>query len=291
MDPNAGAPWLPRVRGLGFHDLPHCLRDGLTDVLAFTWATAPHPALGAAAHPAAQLVGDVLALTQRASRAAAGDRRVVDLCAGSGGPACELVRAINARAALDGTNLHVRATLTDLHPHPAAWRERQLAFGADAVAFAAEPVDAARVPRNLPGVRTLMWCFRHFDRRAAKRVLASAAESDSCEGIVVVEVSQRYVALMALQAVALFWLLFLVPLFFSRFSLPRMALTYLLPVLPLMGMWDAVVSSWRSYTPEELLALATEADAQRRMVWTAGTRRVLWWLPAFELVHLVGVKT
>jgi hypothetical protein len=292
MDPASGSPSLPRIHGIEWHELPwvpHFFREGITDALLFGWNYVPLPAL-APVHPAAELIAKVFEDSAAVSGIAPGARQLVDLCAGSGGPTPSLTRMVNEQAAAAHRPLRVRATLTDLFPHADVWQRQSDAAGADMVTFHAEPVDATAVPATLPGVRTLMGCFHHFTPALCKQIFASAAETESCEALVVLELSQRYVVVMVLHAVAIGILLLFVPLFFSRFSLPRMAMTYLLPVLPLMGMWDAVVSSWRSYTPEELLAMATEADAQHRMVWTADRKRVIPWMAASEMVHIIGIR-
>ncbi len=51
----------------------------------------------------------------------------------------------------------------------------------------------------------------------------------------------------------------------------RLLLTYVLPLAPLCNLWDGVVSSLRSYTVPELLALGRAAAPGYR--WEAGTLR------------------
>ena len=51
------------------------------------------------------------------------------------------------------------------------------------------------------------------------------------------------------------------------FRLSRLLLTYLVPLIPLVVLWDGIVSCLRTYTPAELRALAPALDDYQ---WTAG---------------------
>jgi len=52
-----------------------------------------------------------------------------------------------------------------------------------------------------------------------------------------------------------FPLLLLVPFFARKFRLRKMLFTTIIPVIPLMAIFDGIVSILRSYTKEEILAL------------------------------------
>ena len=58
-------------------------------------------------------------------------------------------------------------------------------------------------------------------------------------------------------------LVLLVTPFVRPFSLARLLLTYLVPVLPLLILWDGIVSCLRTYRPDELLALTAGLDGHR----------------------------
>jgi hypothetical protein len=53
-------------------------------------------------------------------------------------------------------------------------------------------------------------------------------------------------------------LVWLVTPFLRPVSPARIACTYLLPIVPVLVLWDGVVSVLRCYRPEELLALARD---------------------------------
>jgi hypothetical protein len=50
----------------------------------------------------------------------------------------------------------------------------------------------------------------------------------------------------------------------------RLALTYLLPLIPALMAWDGTVSAIRAYAPEELLAIARAVPGSEGYEWDAG---------------------
>ena len=65
--------------------------------------------------------------------------------------------------------------------------------------------------------------------------------------------------------------------------LSRLLFTYVIPVAPLLITWDAVVSTLRCYTPEELLAMAQRAGGGDYQ-WSAGS----YWFRGVPVTYLVG---
>ena len=67
------------------------------------------------------------------------------------------------------------------------------------------------------------------------------------------------------------------------FRWSRLLLTYLIPIIPLVVLWDGLVSCLRTRTPEELLALTSSFP---RYDWQAGYARGQGtWLTS---VYLIG---
>jgi hypothetical protein len=190
----------------------------------------------------------------------AGCDRIVDLCAGGGGPYPELLRLV------DGERR--RATelvLTDLHPNS----ELPARFDGDgAIRAERQPVDARRVPRSLTGVRTLFDGLHHFRPEDVRTILADAAAARA--PILIAEASERSVA--ALLASPLIPLVALAVMPFVR---PRswvaLACTYLVPIVPALIFWDGLISCLRSYRVDELGAL-TEG-LEDGYVWDVGVIR------------------
>ena len=247
-----------RVHLFEFGDLPWwpaAIRDCVTDSLTFGIAR-----MGLYAK-AAPLVADLLAR--------GGTRDVVDLCSGGAGPWPGLRDALGA---------DVRVTLTDRQPNAAAV-ERVRALGDPRVRYREAPVDAAEVPPELVGVRTMFTAFHHLEPAAASRVLADAASRGAPIGVF--EFTER--AWPSYLAAALVpWSMFFTAPWIRPFRLTRLLFTYAAPLAPLCNLWDGLVSSLRTYTAAEMLALATAAAPGYR--WEAGTLRG----PGPTVTYLVG---
>jgi hypothetical protein len=206
---------------------PAYLRDSLT---AFLHVSSEKLGLY---NKAAPLVRELV----RRHRAA----RIVDLCSGGGGPLLSIL------AELDG----VDAVLTDLYPNLQAFAELEQR-GNGRVRGSRDPIDATNVPAGLDGVRTLFNAFHHFRPAQAKRILEDAARKR--QPLCVLEVVERHPATMLAIAGVPLAVLGFTP--FTRPGFLRLALTYLIPVVPLVAGWDGIASCMRAYSPTELTALA-----------------------------------
>jgi hypothetical protein len=242
----------PRLQAFELNDqrwLPEALRRAETDYLAF-------------------VISKAGAFTPLAPRLAAlldgaGQDRIVDLCAGGGGPYPALAAAVDA---LRGRPSEL--VLTDLHPSPRAL-SRVEGSGVRA-RLEAEPVDALKVPAALGGVRTLFDGLHHFPPAEARALLADAARTGT--PILVAEASERSLpALIATLLIPLSVLL-VMPLVRPR-SATTLLFTYVVPLLPLFIFWDGLISCLRTYRVDELRALVAGLDAG--YTWEAGAVRKL----------------
>ena len=213
-------PWLPRP-----------LRDAMTLYLRTVYQTTQLPALWAAK------IGEVLRQT--------GDTRIVDLGSGAAGP----IPLVAAELAKMGSP--VRITLTDLQPNAGATPS------SPNITYWPEPVDARAVPPALPGLRTMFAFFHHMRPPDARRILSGAA-ADRC-AICVFEATSRSAPAIASSLVIPLLVLLLTPRI-RPLSLFQLAFTYLIPILPLLIFWDGLVSHLRSYTGEEVAAMAASLE-------------------------------
>ena len=201
---------------------------------------------------------------------------VVDLCSGAGGPWLDLARGLR----LDTGRL--RVVLTDKYPNVAAFESVEGSEGVS-IRFYRHSVDARAVPAELTGFRTIFSAFHHFAPSEARAVLRDSV--DAKQGIGIFEITRRTVpAIFAMVA----WSL--APLFFTPFVRPfrwsRLVLTYLLPIIPFVLLFDGVVSCLRTYRPSELRELADGVGASNYQ-WQAGELR-----PSFlsaPITYLVGL--
>lgn len=187
-----------------------------------------------------------------------GSANITDLCSGGGGPWPTLLPALRAA----GVDVPVR--LTDKYPNREALAA--LAAATDGVAFEPASVDAASVPPELAGFRTIFSAFHHFRDEDARAVLAAAARDG--RGIAIAEPSGRTWPALAVQLLVPLGVLLLTPKV-RPFRWSRLFWTYLVPVLPLAIFFDGVVSTLRMRNPDELLELAN-GIAPGRYAWEAG---------------------
>lgn len=166
--------------------------------------------------------------------------------------------------------------LTDKFPHGELGRRVSSCPGVFQVEF---PVDATAVPAELTGFRTVFSSFHHFPDELAGRILQDAVLSGN--GFASAEVTARSArAILTMFAMPLLaWLL--TPTI-RPFRWRRLFFTYLVPIVPLILLWDGIVSCLRTRTPRELLILAQPFS---RYKWTCGYAEGAWLPP----VYLIGV--
>jgi hypothetical protein len=178
-------------------------------------------------------------------------RQVVDLCSGAGGPWPRL------KAELEAVAGPVPLVLTDLFPNDEALSRAVAAIDDGRTTFRPDAVDARAVPDDLPGVRTLFTAVHHLTPDQVRAFLRDAFDRrtpvgafDFC-GRAQVGPTLR----MGLR-----------PMFATmRDVQPRrrstLALTYLLPVVPAMILWDAMVSNLRAYSASDLSDMVADLQA------------------------------
>lgn len=222
-----------RVHLFEFSDqpwLPTALRDGLTDLLS------KGIEVGGFYDPVAPLLADALRVT--------GERSLLDLCSGGGGP---LTRMRELLAREHGLDVAIR--LSDFYPNLAAFERIAARTGAS---YESTPVDATAVPAGLAGFRTMFTSFHHFEPAAAQAILCDAWANG--RGIGVFEFTERSVDGIVQLAFAPLAALALTPML-RPFRWSRLLLTYVLPMIPAIYAFDALVSQLRTYSPDELRRL------------------------------------
>lgn len=262
---------LPRIDFVELHDLdrtPAVLRTLHTESIAFIYRLTD--AAREYAPPLARALSD------------GADHRIVDLCAGSGGP----VPLIQRRLHREG--VHTQVTLTDLVPNVPAFRRvqaenrRVLPDECCSVGFVTEPVDATDC--RVEGTRTIYGAFHHFPPPLARRMLQNAVDTRS--PIVVVDTKRSFLYVLLFPFLTTLAVLLSAP--FQRNPLPRyllrLALTYVVPVLPFMMFFDSVVSFLRMYGRAELRQLTESLTGTESFTWTIGVE------PGFTgAQYLIGI--
>ena len=239
---------MKRVHLFEIHDqdwCPRAIRDAETDYLQFVIAkTKPYAAM-------LSILADALQRTAT--------RQVLDLCSGAGGPWLWLHPVLAERG------VKVSVHLTDKYPNVDAIGQSSRLTD-QAVRYHPQSVDATRVPDELAGFRTMFSAFHHFRPEQARTVLADAVRKR--EGIAVFEGTQRSVLAMLLMLLVPLMVLLMTP-FIRPFRWSRLFWTYLIPVVPLVSLFDGWVSCMRTYSVNELREL-TEALDSPNYHWETG---------------------
>ena len=256
-----------RMHLMEIHEQPWCpasLRDALTDYLQFAIDRG---------NPYGVIVG---LLKQAVTRACA--PRIVDLCSGGGGPWRRLHREFATASPA------IEICLTDKFPNLDAFRAAQMESG-NRLSFRSTSVDVNVVPDDLKGFRTFFSSFHHFKPEAARAILSAAVEQR--QGIGIFEATSRRLPVMVLMFVPPLIVLLVTPLV-RPFSWSRLVWTYVLPLVPLIVLWDGIVSCLRTYTAEELRAL-TVGLADGSYSWEYGEAKSA--QAAIPVTYLIGFPT
>lgn len=175
--------------------------------------------------------------------------RIIDLCSGGAGPWGRLGQKL-----AEAVGAPVPIVLTDKYPNLPAFAALQ-AEAPSLIQPRSQPVDATAVPAELVGVRTLFSSFHHFSPPQARQILNDAVASRAPIGIF--EFTERsLLACLGMLGAPLVALL-VIPLLPPR-SFARLLSCVPLPILPLLATWDGFASNLRSYSQDELRALASD---------------------------------
>jgi hypothetical protein len=238
-----------RIQFFEVGDLARCpapVRDAITDYL----------------HHAQNIFHPYLAIVPLLRRAIeqAGATHIVDLCSGAAGSWLHLLPALREA----GSEITVQMTDKFINRAALVHACAQLP---GVLTFFPQPVNATAMPESLQGFRTVFSAFHHFPPSQAREILADAIRHG--QGIGIFEFTQRsYLGLRRAAAILpfiSFWALRIRP-----FRWSRLLLTWLIPVMPPIVMFESLVSSLRTYTPDELRGLARDADPENRYFWETG---------------------
>jgi hypothetical protein len=255
-----------RVQFIELHEqpwFPSSLRADVTDALQFGFN------LLHAYAPIAPLLQSVIDST--ADRTNAGQspsvpsstkpsstkQSIVDMCSGGGGPWLDLSRKLRCRDA-GGDSADLQVWLTDKYPNLEAFQSISASSFENQITYYPEPVDAMNVPGALKGLRTMFTSFHHFPPEDARAILQNAV--DAGESIGIFEATKRAPSTIGLIFVGIL-LMFLHTPRIRPFRWSRLFWTYLIPVIPLVLLFDGVVSCLRTYRPQELREIVEKLTA------------------------------
>ncbi len=262
-----------RVQFIELHEqpwFPSSLRADVTDALQFGFN------LLRAYAPIAPLLQSVINSCVDGSNST---QSIIDMCSGGGGPWLELARQLRCR---DGgeNSAGLQVWLTDKYPNLEAFQSVS-ASSDHHITFYPEPVDAMKVPGALKGLRTMFTSFHHFPPEHARAILQNAV--DAGESIGIFEATKRAPSTIGLIFVGIL-LMFLHTPRIRPFRWSRLLWTYLIPVIPLVLLFDGVVSCLRTYRPQELREMVeklTSCEYQWKIGELAGGKMPITYLVGY----------
>lgn len=233
---------------------PKAVRDGVTDLLVLNLRIVP-------------LYEPAIPILSRMAKSSEG--AWVDLCAGAGGGSLYLKEKMPGEIK--------SLTLTDLYPH----QSQSLPPG---VTYFPESVDARKVPKNLPGMRTLFTSLHHMPDEVAKEILRDAMVTGTPIGAF--EFTGRNLLTLLAVIPSFFFSFFLVP-FLVPWRLSRFFWTYVIPLIPVVAYVDIIMSCFRTRNVDELKILVKDLNRSNYQ-WDIGT------LPTYfglEVTYISGCPT
>ncbi|MFC2175849.1 hypothetical protein ACFLR1_02610 [Bacteroidota bacterium] len=185
-----------------------------------------------------------------------GTNQIIDLGSGGGGGLIWL----NTELRKEIPDLKI--VLTDYYPNIPAFKFTKAQ--ADNFTFSEKPIDARAVPAELKGLRTQFLSLHHFKPTDAKQILQNAIDSNN--SMAIFEAQERsFPSILAMLFSPI--TLFLTTPFIKPFKLGRIVFTYFIPIVPLVVLWDGVVSSLRTYSLSEMNELVKSLKGTETYNW------------------------
>ncbi|KAL0258848.1 hypothetical protein SLS55_006352 [Diplodia seriata] len=225
---------------------------------------------------------------------------VVDFCSGGGGPVPVIEKLVNKKRA-ERNKPPIPFTMTDIKPHIDAWMTA--CSRSPNLSYFPQPVDATDPPpavisttasanstdaqhsSNTRVFRLYCLAFHHFPDDLARKVLESTINTS--DGFAILELQDRRLASLILMILD-FWLMFVVTILWFWHDPLQLLFTYLIPILPFTLSFDGLVSSLRTRTFMEIMALVDSSletalhGAQgrvfRRVLQETGTAEIEGWV-------------
>ena len=182
--------------------------------------------------------------------------QIIDLASGGGGGLLWL------NSELQKTNPDLKILLTDYFPNKTAFEYTKKQ--ANNIDFVINSVDARNVPKNLKGLRTQFLSLHHFKPNEAILILQNAVDSKS--GIAIFEAQERSIPSILAMLFSPISVL-ITTLFIKPFKMGRIIFTYLIPIIPLVVLWDGIVSSLRTYSVKEMTDLVNQLENKDDFYW------------------------
>lgn len=236
---------MKRIHLFEFEDqkwFPNSIRNYITDFLQFA------SNMGRIYDPIIPLLSEQLKNDET--------NTIIDIGSGGGGG------LISLNTALKKEIPNLRIVLTDLYPNKEAFR--YTSKFTDNFEFVEHPIDARDIPVQLKGLRTQFLSLHHFKPKDAMAILQNAVDNNS--SIAIFEAQERSLKSIVGMIVSPLSVLILTP-FIKPFGWSRLLFTYLIPIIPIVVLWDGIVSVLRTYSVDEMRELVKQLDNSETYDW------------------------
>ena len=242
--------FMPRIHFFEFEDLPwfpHILRNYMTDFLQ----AVSH--LFDVYEPIIPIIEKGLAKSKT--------NVIIDLASGGGGGWKKI------SSTLKETYGDHKILLTDLYPNLDSLDS--LANQSSYMEVCRGSVDARCVPKLLNGLRTQFLSLHHFHEEDVQSIFQNTVDDEQV--LAVFEITERSLkGVLSIMFIPITTLL-ITPMI-TPFSIFRLVLTYILPILPFLILWDGMVSVFRTYSEKELRSIIEKVKGSENYVWEIGKK-------------------
>ncbi|MEO8240187.1 MAG: hypothetical protein ABI793_13095 [Flavobacterium sp.] len=201
--------------------------------------------------------------------------QIIDLGSGGGGGLIWLNKELRKN------NPGLKILLTDYFPNIPAFEHTQKQ--ADNFEFIKTPIDARNAPDNLNGLRTQFLSLHHFKPKEAQQILQNAVDTNS--SIAIFEGQERSLQSILAMIFSPISVLLTTP-FIRPFQIGRIIFTYLIPIVPILILWDGVVSSFRTYSVDEMNVLVSNLNNKENFNWEVAKVKS----GLTKILYLLGTK-
>ena len=181
---------------------------------------------------------------------------IIDLASGGGGGLIWLNRELKKEIP------DLKIILTDYYPNIPAFE--YITKQSDNFEYYNTPVDARSVPSELKGLRTQFLSLHHFKPDDAIQILQNAVDSKA--PLAIFEAQERSFPSILAMIFSPISVLLTTP-FIRPFKIGRIIFTYLIPIVPLIVLWDGIISSLRTYSVKEMKELVKDLHHSETYNW------------------------
>ena len=231
-----------RIHAFEFNDHPRCPGFIRTSIIEILGASLRRGDIYA---PAIPLFEDFCRRSQCSS--------ILDLCSGSGEPASIFIEGLEAKKSPVPTFY-----LSDLSPDDMALNRIRMRHPAH-IKIIAAPLDASDIPVTTEHqARVMITALHHFQPDMVRKILSDAVENR--KAIFIAEPFTRSLRSLLPILKCSYIPGATLPFYTQNHRLLKALFTYLIPLIPLFGYWDSVISARRMYSQEDLIRMVAGFD-------------------------------